>query len=239
MPILTLLAIADIHTRFDRFPPKALPDADLVLIAGDLTNDGVNDTQTLSPAFLAWILRQGRKPEEFIPREREIDQARTWLTQMAERYPVLWIPGNHDIGVDNTTFADIPNCTGILDTTVEYGGLSIHGVSLSPGDDYLVQRWAYMTNALEAERTAYRFEPVDIVLSHCPPYGGRTDQSADARGTGWQHFGSRALHEYIQRHSPRLVLCGHVHEAERYEKIGRTEVYNCAERWMLHTVTME
>lgn len=239
MPTVTLLAISDIHVQFDRFPPKTLPDADLVLIAGDLTNDGLHDSPTLSPIFLAWILRQGRKPEEFLSSEREIDQARTWMTQMTERYPVLWIPGNHDIGLDNMTFADIPNCTGILDKTVEYGGLSIHGVSQSPGDDYLVRRWAYMTNDLEVERVAYQFDPVDIVLSHCPPYGGLTDQSADALGDGWQHFGSRALSEYIERHAPRLVFCGHVHEAERYEKIGRTEVHNCAERWMLLTVTTE
>jgi len=232
MPTLTILAMADIHLRFKEFDPEALPRAGLVLIAGDLTNDGVMESEPLSPAFLDWLRREGRSPEEFQPEESEVEMARSWLTRLATRYPVLWIPGNHDIGIDNATFADIPNCTCILDQTIEFGGLTIHGVSMSPGDEYLARRWDYMTNDPKAEWAAYDFEPVDIVLSHCPPYGGRTDQSVGATGDAWLHFGSSALSDYIELQSPRLVICGHVHEAERYELIGRTEVHNCAERWL-------
>jgi len=233
MPTLTILAMSDIHLRFDRFDPDLLPRADLVLIAGDLTNDGVMQADALSPAFLSWLRREGRNPAEFVSFESEVERARSWLTRMAARFPVLWIPGNHDIGIDDSTFADIPNCTCILNRTVAFRGLTIHGVSMSPGDAYLARRWDYMTDDPRVERAAYDFEPVDIVLSHCPPFGCLTDRSGGASAAEWLHYGSTALSDYIAIHSPRLVVCGHVHEAEPYERIGRTDVHNCAERWIV------
>jgi Icc-related predicted phosphoesterase len=228
---IKLLMISDIHAQFERFAPSALPDADLILIAGDLTNNGIHEEEPVSPAFREWLQHNTLPPDMFYDPVPEVERAREWLRLLAQRAPVFWIPGNHDIDIDNTTFADIPNCTGILDKTVEVAGLRIHGVSCSPGDSFMVNMWAYMTQDWEEEQRAYDFEAVDIVLSHCPPYGGSTDRFNSIEGQEPYHFGSRALGEYIERHSPRLVVCGHVHEGARYERIGATDIINCALRW--------
>jgi uncharacterized protein len=230
--------MSDIHGRFERFAPSALPDADLLLIAGDLTNNGIHEEEPISPAFREWMIQNAQSPDTFYDPVPEVERAREWLRRLAQRTPVFWIPGNHDIGIDNATFAEIPNCTGILDKTVEVSGLRIHGVSCSPGDSFMVNLWAYMTQDIEQERKAYGFEPVDIVLSHCPPYGGNTDKLDSLLGHAPHHFGSRALCEYIERHSPRLVVCGHVHEGAPFERIGKTDVINCAERWELLSLTI-
>ncbi|HLJ55440.1 MAG TPA: metallophosphoesterase [Chthonomonadaceae bacterium] len=231
MPTLNLLVMSDIHCRFAHFAPARLPDADLAIVAGDLTNDGVSRPEPASSGLLAWLIANGRRPEELLETEPQVDRAAAWLTELAERHPVFWVPGNHDIGITAATFSDIPNCTCILDRTVQFAGQTFHGVSLSPGDSFLARRWDYMTDDPTVEEAAFDFEPADIVVSHCPPYGGVTDQSADASGVVFAHYGSPALRAYIERCAPRLVICGHVHEAERREQIGRTLVYNTAERW--------
>lgn len=239
MRTLRLLLMSDMHARFERFAPSALPEADLILIAGDLTNNGIHAEEPISPEFRKWLIENAVDLDVLYASVPEVEQAREWLRRLAERAPVFWIPGNHDIDMDNSTFDDVPNCTGILDKTVEVGGLKIHGVSCSPGDSFLVNMWAYMTQDEEEERRAYGFEAVDVVVSHCPPYGGLTDKSGvNIANREPYHFGSRALGDYIALHSPRLVVCGHVHEGAPYERIGTTEIINCALRWEIVTLSL-
>src|SRR6476646_1696680 len=70
----TFLAISDVHGNFDEFDPRDLPEADAVLVAGDMTN----------MCMRGW----------------EMNRCKRWLQDLADRYPaVFWIPGNHDIGV--------------------------------------------------------------------------------------------------------------------------------------------
>lgn len=59
-----------------------------------------------------------------------------------------------------------------------------------------------------------------IVLSHAPPYG-----VLDKTKSG-KHVGSKILLKAIKKHEPKLVLCGHIHEAKGKAKIGKTQVIN-------------
>ena len=47
--------------------------------------------------------------------------------------------------------------------------------------------------------------PAQVVVSHSPPL-----DALDA--VGRRHIGSPGLRDYIQRHAPALVVCGHCHE---------------------------
>ena len=60
-----------------------------------------------------------------------------------------------------------------------------------------------------------------ILVVHSPPKG-----HCDASGSG-DHLGSTAILEAIERTSPELVVCGHIHESwgER-STIGETPVMN-------------
>ncbi len=89
-----------------------------------------------------------------------------------------------------------------MDRTVTVGLLTLRGVSLTTcfAEPVLKEIWDYMTDALEVDAAAFDFPPVDIVLSHGPPKG-----VLDGPG----HWGSPGLLAYIQRHQPRLVVCGH------------------------------
>jgi hypothetical protein len=58
-----------------------------------------------------------------------------------------------------------------------------------------------------------------IIISHAPPY-----RCLDKTEKG--HRGSKILLRAIKRYKPKLVLCGHIHEAKGKSKIGKTEICN-------------
>jgi len=59
-----------------------------------------------------------------------------------------------------------------------------------------------------------------IIISHNPPYG-----VVDKISIG-KHVGSKILQRAIKKYQPKMVLCGHIHEAEGEGKIGKTKIYN-------------
>jgi Icc-related predicted phosphoesterase len=198
---MKLLCLSDLHDEFDRYIPCDLPPADVCLVAGDLTVGGARGDI----------------------RYNELAHAAAWLKEMSERYvDLFWIPGNHDIGVTAHTFDHVPEAICAMSQSLRVGGFSLYGVSLTPCFDnpILKEIWDYMTDSREVDAAAFDFPPVDIVLSHGPPYG-----VLDGPG----RWGSPALLAYIERHQPRLVVCGHIHEeGGRQATIGSTLVVNAA-----------
>lgn len=60
-----------------------------------------------------------------------------------------------------------------------------------------------------------------ILISHNPPKGATVDAvNADL------HAGSQMFTDFILKHKPLAVICGHIHEGRGVEKIGETTVIN-------------
>ena len=152
---MQLLAISDIHDNYEMFPPSEMPDADFCVVAGDLTNYGKRGKWRLPARDRDALIADG-VPLSVLKALQgdELDRAERWLTEMGQRLPVFWIPGNHDLGVDAGSFQHVPGCTCLLDRTVEAFGLRLHGVSLAPCYDkpILARHWDYMTFNEEEER---------------------------------------------------------------------------------------
>jgi Icc-related predicted phosphoesterase len=72
-----------------------------------------------------------------------------------------------------------------------------------------------------------------VLVTHSPPKGA-VDQSAEG-----QSLGSVAIREVVQRTSPRLVVCGHIHASGgQHTFIGSTPVVNAGPagiEWQLET----
>lgn len=73
-----------------------------------------------------------------------------------------------------------------------------------------------------------KFSDLDILVCHQPPYGFLDKVTFKGAPKHWQgkHAGSKTILDYIRKHQPRYVFCGHIHEGEGKTRIGRTEVYN-------------
>lgn len=218
---MKILAIGDIHNDFKgQFNIHNMPDrgeVDVVCLVGDLTNQGTK-------------------------RPKEILEAQEYLWMLAGKYEdVMWIPGNHDIGVREDTFTGSARC--IYHKTVASRGSLMGrtytvfgGVSCSPCYDGAVRvnYWDYMTDDPAKEKAVFAsLEKCNVLISHSPPYG-HCDTVRDYVSTFEKHVGSQELVSYIQRHKPKLVICGHIHECFNQESwIDQTRIVNVATTWKI------
>jgi uncharacterized protein len=228
---MRILTISDIHGQYKDFSLEKLPEADVILVAGDLTNYGM------------------RPPFSYqLQAERELEMARNWFEQLHQHCPrILWVQGNHDIDMPDDflePFAqNIRDQTiTLLDPTAAPGGLgslefddqsvSVRGVSLTCAFDkpYLAEQWAFTTVNPLADSSAFDFGYHDIIVSHGPPLN-----CLDRTKFG-QHIGSPALQQHVLKHQPKLVVCGHVHEAAGIQALGQSMIVNSARRW--HCLTL-
>jgi Icc-related predicted phosphoesterase len=65
-----------------------------------------------------------------------------------------------------------------------------------------------------------RENPNSILITHNPPYG-KVDIAYNKK-----HVGSKIITNAIKKHQPKLVLCGHIHEAKGKAKINKTQIIN-------------
>ena len=80
----------------------------------------------------------------------------------------------------------------------------------------------------KAKRVLKRFNDLDILVCHQPPFGYLDKVNFLGAPFGWKgkHAGSKMILDYIKKEQPRYVFCGHIHEAKGKAKIGKTKIYN-------------
>ena len=88
---------------------------------------------------------------------------------------------------------------------------------------------------LDEETAAAMLEacpPSAVLVTHAPPFGAVDTSSAG------KHLGSRAIRACIERRSPRLAVCGHVHDCwEQEATIGSTPVVNAGPRGVRRSIS--
>jgi Icc-related predicted phosphoesterase len=205
---MRILCISDILADYGAFDPAVMPEADICIVAGNVTQYGLSRHSS-----------------------DEMGYARTWLGALGQHYPTFVIPGIHDIGVRNSDFGRIAGVTPVLNSHAGYGNLKIYGVSMTPAHHFprMATMFDHMTSDPHEENESFLFDPVDIVISHAPPYG-YLDRVRGKDGTpaGGPHVGSAALLRYIERNKPKLVVCGHIQGDSGIKTIGQTTIINAA-----------
>jgi Icc-related predicted phosphoesterase len=116
------------------------------------------------------------------------------------------VPGN------NETDAALREATaGWAAATVLHGGsATIGGVpffGLGAGVPVTPWEWSFDLGEEDASVMTTLCPENAVLVLHSPPYG-----HCDSNGSG-DHFGSRTLLHTIEEKSPRLVVCGHIHES--------------------------
>ncbi|MEO7350374.1 MAG: metallophosphoesterase [Marmoricola sp.] len=136
--------------------------------------------------------------------------------------PMVFVPGNHDPALRPARWSPfaVYDADGVSDhdprphgatnadqSVIEAAGLRIAGlggcVRYKPGPHQYTQS-QYDGRARRLLRRARRGGPVDILLTHAPPFGL-------GDGEDRPHEGIRALHSVIDRLEPSWHLHGHVH----------------------------
>jgi Icc-related predicted phosphoesterase len=198
--MLRIVVFGDIHAEQQRLGStlellEGL-EFDLALVAGDVGSDP------------PW-----RSPARETERQAHDDSVRETLERVAAYVcaPVLFVPGNHDLR-DPVDGLPAVNCDR---TIVEAAGLRVAGFGgAGPTRFGFPYEWSEEEADAALGSMLGATAGVDVLLSHSPP----RDCALDVTYRG-AHVGSAAVHEWIGKSRPRLVVCGHIHEAWGVERV--------------------
>jgi Icc-related predicted phosphoesterase len=205
---MRILLVSDLHYTLKQLDWVTTPasEFDLVVVAGD----HLNIASPVAPdAQIAVVLE--------------------YLARMAACSTVVACSGNHDLNARNA----LGERAAMWLADARRSGVLVDGGALATDDEFVtVCPWwdgpgtqDLVDQQLErdAERAGGRLW---VWVYHAPP---------DASPTSWtgrRHYGDEALRQWIERHRPGVVLCGHVHESpfktdgKWIDRIGSTVVFN-------------
>lgn len=135
---------------------------------------------------------------------------------------LIALPGN----LDNKDVADYLEEKGISlhGKGRRFGGIGIFGVGGSNPTPFNTpieysedELQLLLAQGYEQVKTARHH----ILVSHPPPLKTMTDRISSG-----VHVGSAAVRAFIEEFQPAFCLCGHIHEARAYDRIGNTHVIN-------------
>jgi Icc-related predicted phosphoesterase len=67
-----------------------------------------------------------------------------------------------------------------------------------------------------------------IFFAHEPPYNTKLDLISNAQSPlDGKHLGDEYFRKYIEKYQPALMVCGHFHENQGTDKLGKTLIVNC------------
>lgn len=203
-PRLRIVCMSDTHS-FDGSigiqageggaPADFVPDGDVLIHAGDLTDTGEPD---------------------------QIFNAYAWLSEMPHEH-IIVVPGNHDFGMERlpqlrpTLDAKFPRITTLIDEATEVHGLKVYG---SPWQPWF-HDWAYNfppgpAGEQQAEEVWAKIpDDTNILVTHGPPYA-MLDTTLRGKSVGCAQLKTRIA----ELKELRLHVFGHIHEQHGTKCVG-------------------
>lgn len=186
---MRLVIISDTHEKHRYL---RVPEGDVLVHAGDMTNIGAKD------AFVDF---------------------NNWLGDLPHEYKVV-IAGNHDRlleGNDDLARGLLSNAIYLRDSAVRIGNVHFWGSPWSP--EFFPETWKFNLKRRSAHKTwALIPENTDVLVVHGPPYGRGPsepwDRCPDMHDRHKSvHVGCHALRLRMEAlPALRLLVCGHIHE---------------------------
>ena len=134
--------------------------------------------------------------------------------------PTVLVPGNGESDVElreacaGWASAHVLHGNGVTLEGIPFYGIGA-GIPVTPFGD-----WSFDLSEDEAEPMLAGCPKDGVLVSHSPPHG-HVDEAGGA------HLGSFAVLETIERVSPRLVVCGHIHGWwGKRSTVGRSLILN-------------
>ena len=224
MPCVRIAAAGDLHAdersrpRIDQAFDRVSAEADVVLLAGDLTTHGDPEEARV----LADACRRVEIPIVAVLGNHDWHHDRAGeVTRVLEDAGVVMLErSSTTCDVDGTRLG-IAGTKGFVggfpgSTLPDFGEPLLREVYAETGRD---------VDALEASLTAIDDCPLRVVLLH---YSPTMSTLVGEPETIWAFLGTNRLDGPIQKHKPHLVLHGHAHEGTFAGAIGGVPVYNVA-----------
>lgn len=157
---------------------------------------------------------------------RGLEECGKILRPRAKRVYVL--PGNHESAAQIASFCNQFGFHEFHCKAVQIGRHHVAGLGYSSPTPFNTP--GEYSEAEIAQRLApfAGLQPL-VLICHAPPHGTALDRVRDGL-----HAGSRSVREFVDRHQPEYLFCGHIHEAEGAQvEIGRTKAINVGKRGYL------
>jgi Icc-related predicted phosphoesterase len=249
---MKILVIGDSHGVLPKQIPKNI---ELILLTGDI---GKSDLVRKMAFENIERRRNGLKEKEFPSIQKKeaymqiYNSSMEILNSLSQIAPVYIIFGNVEphnedvrkeekkIGLKLPYFVSeinkLKNVRIINNRIANFNGLRIGGLEYFTDNSWIKEfneKDAKRINKAKREtektkRILERFDNLDILLCHQPPFGYLDKVNFPGAPKHWlgKHAGSKVILDYIRKKQPIYVFCGHIHEAKGKAKIGKTEVYN-------------
>jgi len=142
--VVRIVLISDTHNRHRMLE---MPEGDMLIHAGDFTNNGT---------------------------EQEIREFDAWLASLDYQHKIV-VPGNHDKEMDsNKGSIQVTNATVLRGELVEVMGLRVFGLPHTLDLPFGREMSAFGVSSEEEMKEKAReisYSKVDILVSHSPPWG--------------------------------------------------------------------
>lgn len=180
---MRIVCISDTHGLYDSIAPDSIPDGDVLIHAGDMTNRGE-----------LW----------------EFERVNAWMRQLRHTHKLV-IAGNHDWGLEldsERAEALLESVTYLRDSHTVIDGVKFYG---SPWQPEFCD-WAFNMPRGRLLASKWQGIPpdTDVLITHGPPWG-KLDR-AGRFGRSAQHVGCQDLSARVNTVRPALHVFGHIHE---------------------------
>lgn len=157
---------------------------------------------------------------------RGLERCGEILQSHGDRMYVL--PGNHESAAQIERFCEQFGFHNFHEQMLRIGNYQVAGLGYSnptpfntPGE--------YSELELAARLSRFAALTPLILICHAPPYGTLLDRIREGL-----HAGSKSVRDFVDRHQPEYLFCGHIHEAEgAFVEIGKTKSVNVGKRGYL------
>jgi len=252
---MKILAIGDPHGSLDRVKKIPTEDVDLILLTRDLgsaslmrkmafenverTNKGLEEKEFSN-------LMKKRAFMEAYSSSMKV------VKYLARKAPVYTIFGNvesrnHETRKESKEISyELPFLTDNLNAisnvrVINNRIANFEGVRIGGLDYFIDTNWvrnfkpsnyqdrmkSAKKDSDKARKVLKRFNDLDILVCHQPPFGILDKVGAPApKHWHGKHAGSKIILDYINKKQPDYVFCGHIHEGEGSKKVGKSQVYN-------------
>jgi len=243
---LKILCVGDFHGKFPAKLKKIAKSCDLILATGDYGGSPSTMKIILKYFGKKWWDVIGKKRTRKLMKA-DYDSGKNMLIELSTlKKPVYCVMGNWDFYTDDAVsmagkrklYQDIvldSNMSMLQEKFKRFKGIDVFGFGEQVPATLYTQKKFSAPELLESSRREHADvtkrllkkgkKGIDIFLAHYPPYK-IFDKIVSGKNNpnNGKHVGFKGYNDFMNAFNPRVFVCGHMHEHQGSETVGKTLV---------------